>query len=98
MKAKPRGMQDIGARRESGDPGSANLRIGISEPLWPREYWDRYIRNEKHLRATIAYIEQNPVKADLCSNEAEWRWTVHQESQSDIRESSEILDLLWTPT
>jgi len=86
------------ARQESGDPGSANLRIGISEPLWPREYWDRYIRSEKHLRATIAYIEQNPVKADLCSNEAEWRWTVHQESQSDIRESSEILDLLWTPT
>jgi len=63
------------ARQESGDPGSTNLRIGISEPLWPREYWDRYIRNEKHLRATIAYIEQNPVKAGLCSNEAEWRWS-----------------------
>ena len=47
------------ARQESGAPGIANLRIGISEPLWPREYWDRYIRNEKHLQAAIAYIEQN---------------------------------------
>jgi REP element-mobilizing transposase RayT len=63
------------ARQESGDPGSTNLRIGSSEPLWPREYWDRYIRNEKHLRATIAYIEQNPVKAGLCSNASEWRWS-----------------------
>ena len=47
------------ARQESGAPGIANLRIGISEPLWPREYWDRYIRNEQHLQAAIAYIEQN---------------------------------------
>jgi REP element-mobilizing transposase RayT len=63
------------ARQESGDPGSTNLRIGSSEPLWPREYWDRYIRNEKHLRATIAYIEQNPVKAGLCSNTSDWQWS-----------------------
>lgn len=69
-----RARQDS-ARQESGDPGSANLCIGSSEQLWPREYWDRYIRNEKHLRATIAYIEQNPVKAGLCSNEADWRWS-----------------------
>ncbi|KRP37030.1 MAG: hypothetical protein ABS34_04650 [Opitutaceae bacterium BACL24 MAG-120322-bin51] len=63
------------ARQESGDPGSARLLSGISEPLWPREYWDRYIRNEKHLRATIAYIEQNPVKAGLCSNASDWQWS-----------------------
>lgn len=63
------------ARQESGDPGSANLHIGISEPLWPREYWDRYIRNEKHLRSTIEYIEQNPVKAGLCLDAADWQWS-----------------------
>ena len=63
------------ARRESGDPGGANLRIGISEPLWPREYWDQYIRNEEHLRATIAYIEQDPVKAGLCGDASDWRWS-----------------------
>ena len=65
----------IRARQESGDPGSANLRIGISEPLWPREYWDRYIRNEQHLQSTIEYIQQNPVKAGLCVNIADWRWS-----------------------
>jgi putative transposase len=54
---------------------SARLLSGISEPLWPREYWDRYIRNEQHLQAAIAYIEQNPVKAGLCSNASEWRWS-----------------------
>ena len=63
------------ARQESGDPGSANLRIGISEPLWPREYWDRYIRNEKHLQAVITYIELNPVKVALCANAADWQWS-----------------------
>lgn len=65
----------IRARQESGDPGGASLLSGISEPLWPREYWDRYIRNEQHLRSTIAYIEQNPVKAGLCSNASDWRWS-----------------------
>ena len=63
------------ARQESGDPGSANLRIGISEPLWPQEYWDRYIRNEQHLQSTIEYIQQNPVKAGLCVNIADWQWS-----------------------
>lgn len=32
-----RARQDS-ARQESGAPGSANLRIGSSESLWPREY------------------------------------------------------------
>ena len=40
-----------------------------------REYWDRYIRNENHLLKTINYIHQNPVKAGLCSDVIEWKWS-----------------------
>jgi REP element-mobilizing transposase RayT len=63
-----------GANAEIGDPEIANLRIGISEPLWHSEYWDRYIRNEQHFSATVEYIHQNPVKAGLCSHTAKWPW------------------------
>jgi REP element-mobilizing transposase RayT len=71
-------------------PGHANLQIGEitqsaiqenGEPrsntnrIWQREYWDRFIRNEKHLCQVILYIHQNPVKAGLVATAESWRWS-----------------------
>jgi len=44
-------------------------------PVWHREYWDRYIRDERHLRLVIDYIHANPVKAGLVAGAEEWRWS-----------------------
>ena len=30
--------------------------------FWQRDYYDRYIRNQRHFDATVGYIEENPVK------------------------------------
>jgi putative transposase len=46
-----------------------------STPVWQREYWDRYIRDAKHLERTIEYIHSNPVKAGLCVTTKSWRWS-----------------------
>ncbi|EDM28230.1 hypothetical protein LNTAR_12776 [Lentisphaera araneosa HTCC2155] len=57
---------------------SNRRKFGIEEDqksFWLREYWDRYIRNENHLLKTINYIHQNPVKAGLCSDVIEWKWS-----------------------
>ena len=35
---------------------------GASGPVWHREYWDRFIRDSRHLAQTVEYIHQNPVK------------------------------------
>lgn len=43
-------------------------------PLWQRDYWDRYIRDERHYAAAKKYIEQNPVKAGLVAVAGEWPW------------------------
>ena len=40
-----------------------------------REYWDRFIRDDDHLRATIDYIHRNPVKAGLCREPRDWPWS-----------------------
>ncbi len=40
-----------------------------------REYWDRYIRDESHLRAVIRYIHENPVIAGLCPTAPDWPWS-----------------------
>ena len=53
------------------------MGLGIPDPrhLWMREYWDRYIRDDNHLKAVIDYIHHNPVKAGLCGEPAEWPWS-----------------------
>ena len=37
--------------------------------FWQRDYFDRLVRDEKHLANCIRYIRRNPEKANLSSNE-----------------------------
>ncbi len=63
------------ANAEIRDPGNATLpscSASQKSPLWHPEYWDRYIRNEKHFNAVIDYIHNNPVKAGLCETPELW--------------------------
>ncbi len=39
------------------------------------DYFDRYIRNEKHFQATVTYILRNPVKAGLVDAPEKWPWS-----------------------
>ena len=49
-----------------------NQNLGRKGTVWMRDYFDRYIRDNQHQAATIAYIHSNPVKAGLVSHEREW--------------------------
>jgi REP element-mobilizing transposase RayT len=40
--------------------------------LWSRDYFDRFIRDEKHFEANKRYIEMNPVAAGLCDAAETW--------------------------
>ena len=44
-------------------------------PLWQRDYWDRFIRNEAHFYSAKSYIEANPVKAGLVTAAEQWPWS-----------------------
>ena len=52
----------------------ANQTLGRAGPFWMQDYWDRYIRDERHFAAVREYIQQNPVKAGLVQQAREWRW------------------------
>ena len=54
-------------RRDSGE--------GPGAPVWHREYWDRYIRDQTHLQQAIEYIHLNPVKAGLVVTPERWHWS-----------------------
>ena len=50
----------------------ANKLLKQSGHFWAKEYYDRYIRDSRHFASTIAYIENNPVKARLCETPEDW--------------------------
>jgi len=51
---------------------SINRLFGRRGKLWQEDYWDRYIRDEKHYRKVRHYIEWNPVKAGLVKWPEQW--------------------------
>ena len=53
----------------------ANKLLGRRGRFWQEEYFDRYVRNAHHYANAINYIENNPVKACLCSHRAEWEFS-----------------------
>ena len=53
----------------------ANKVLGRTGAFWQREYFDRYMRDEEHLRKSVRYIENNPVKARLARTPEEWPWS-----------------------
>ncbi len=52
-----------------------NAAEGRTGSLWAVDYFDRYIRDLEHLESARAYIRNNPVKAGLCTEPWEWRWS-----------------------
>lgn len=68
-------LADIVHSWKSFTANESNRILGRKGTFWQREYFDRFIRDEKHLQASIEYIEQNPVKAGLVRSPEQWRFS-----------------------
>ena len=53
----------------------ANKILNRKGAFWNVESFDRMIRDGRHYTNTIAYIENNPVKARLCGAPNEWEFS-----------------------
>ena len=53
----------------------ANKLLDRNGTFWAREYFDRYIRNARHFANTLNYIHENPVRAGLCTQAKDWRFS-----------------------
>jgi REP element-mobilizing transposase RayT len=53
----------------------SNDILGRTGQFWLEDYFDRYTRNEKHFYRIVRYIENNPVKAGLCSKPSDWPYS-----------------------
>jgi REP element-mobilizing transposase RayT len=52
-----------------------NKREGRDGTLWRREYFDRFMRSPEQFDWTIAYVENNPVKARLAEKPEDWQFS-----------------------
>ncbi len=64
----------------SGERRSQEKKTGRSgewrsQPVWHRDYWDRYIRDDSHYERVKSYIALNPVKAGLVKKAENWPWS-----------------------
>ena len=65
-------LADIMHSIKSFTSSEANKMLHRAGRFWQKEYFDRYIRNARHFAKTVAYIENNPVKAGLCKRPSDW--------------------------
>jgi REP element-mobilizing transposase RayT len=68
-------MSEIVHSWKSFTANECNKVLGRSGKFWEREPFDRYIRNQRHFQNAVVYIEGNPVKAGLCEDPTDWRWS-----------------------
>lgn len=50
----------------------ANKRLKLTGRFWYPDYFDRYVRDEKHFGNLVRYIHSNPVKAGLVRSAELW--------------------------
>lgn len=46
-----------------------------TDHLFGRRFWAKRIQGETQLRTTAEYVIHNPVRAGLCADPWDWRWT-----------------------
>jgi REP element-mobilizing transposase RayT len=63
------GIKGVSAR-------NANAKLGrTGKPFWQDESFDHWIRGPGEFARIQTYIENNPVKARLCTNPKDWPWS-----------------------
>lgn len=70
-KSVPRIMQSI----KGATARDANIFLKRTGAFWMRDYFDRFIRDYEHFIKAFNYIENNPVKAGLCTKKSDWKYS-----------------------
>ena len=68
-------LTDLLRRLKGRTARGSNLLLNRTGPFWQHESFDRVVRDANELERIIHYIIENPVKAGLCNEWTEWKWT-----------------------
>lgn len=70
-KSVPRIMQSI----KGATARDANIFLKRTGAFWMCDYFDRFIRDYEDFIKAFNYIENNPVKAGLCTKKSDWKYS-----------------------
>lgn len=65
-------LQEILHSWKSFTSHEANKILQRRGDFWMDDYWDRFVRNQKHFDNAVEYAHQNPVKAKLVAQAEDW--------------------------
>ena len=51
------------------------LQNQLGRIFWQDESYDHWVRDEEEFFRIVDYIENNPVKAELCAKREDWPWS-----------------------
>lgn len=71
----PHSLSAIMKRLKGRTASRIRKLIGGSGPVWQREWFDRWMRDEPEWAKCVAYIQNNPVKAGLVQPWTHHPWT-----------------------
>ena len=50
---------------------------GTEGPLWPHQFWDRFVRHAREFNERLEYMHLNRARRGLVAKPEEWRWSSH---------------------
>lgn len=68
-------LQNIMKRIKGASARYINIEMNRKERVWQKESYDHYVRDEKEMRNIVSYILNNPVKAGLVKEWAEYEFS-----------------------
>jgi len=91
----PRGNLSDFVRTINGEYSKAfNRRHGRVGHTFEQRFESILVQREKYLRRVARYIAQNPVKAHLCGDAADWPWSTHR-ATAGLEDAPGWLHLDW---
>jgi REP-associated tyrosine transposase len=52
--------------------------------VWQHQFWDRFVRHARELRARFEYMHLNPVRKGLVRRQSDWRWSSYNNFALDL--------------
>jgi len=77
-------LQDITESIKKFSAKECNKILNRSGQFWQNESYDRLIRNRGELFRIISYVLDNPVKAGLCENRKDWKFSYVKDDYNEF--------------
>jgi len=82
---EPQSVSTVMHNLKSFAAKAVNRALDRQGTVWQQSFYDRVIRSDSHLEATVEYIHRNPVEAGIAQCPEEFAWcSAHPTARTDV--------------